>query len=483
MSLTMAWDNAPRQIDPRFLTDADSQYLENLTHCSLFRFDETGQTVPYLARDFKWLTPTRLKITLQNNIQFSDGSNVTADDVVETYSFFKKTKLKIPSPRAGAFSNIQTIRKISTDELEFILQKPDAPMLTNLIVGILPKEVANLPEPFLKAEKEIQSCGPFVLNTQTFNELHLRKNPFYKLTARGNLTDIYIKIVRDETTRSAKLKKKEIEFLQNLLPREVVKKLETKTETLKVEKTIGINTAYLGFNFKDPVLKNIAVRRAISMSLRRADIVKFGLQGYATLATTLLTPGSAFFNKSLPSLDFDLEKAKSVLKNSGIDLIKSPISLTLKTTTNTTRVVIAKSIASQLRKLGFQVTVETSEWGKFKADIEAGRVQMWMLNWVGFKDPDIFRYAFATESFPPAGANRGWFENAKIDTLLQSGRSEMDLKKRKDIYNEVQLEISKIIPYVFLWHEDVIAVMQKSIKKFQVAADGNYFGLTFVDKG
>ena len=78
---------------------------------------------------------------------------------------------------------------------------------------------------------------------------------------------------------------------------------------------------------------------------------------------------------------------------------KYRFTISYKTTTDSTRIQIARAIASQLKKIGIRVKVETMEWGRFKQDVAAGRVQMWGLTWIGYKDPDIYRYAFASESF------------------------------------------------------------------------------------
>ena len=44
-----------------------------------------------------------------------------------------------------------------------------------------------------------------------------------------------------------------------------------------------------------------------------------------------------------------------------------------------------------------------------------------MLKWIGSnEDPDILRYMYSSASFPPKGANRGHYVNAKVDALLSN---------------------------------------------------------------
>jgi peptide/nickel transport system substrate-binding protein len=201
----------------------------------------------------------------------------------------------------------------------------------------------------------------------------------------------------------------------------------------------------------------------------------------------MLPPTDSFFSKSLAKSTFNPEAAKKLLDEAGFkdpdgDGKKPRFALSYKTTTDLTRISIAKAIAADLKKVGIDVTVESLEWGKFKADVEAGKVQMWSLAWVGFKDPDIYRFAFATEAFPPNGGNRGWFSDKELDGLLNAGKIETDTAKRVEIYKKVQDLVAKHLPYVFLWHEEIFAVVSKKVEGFEVYADGRYASLATAQK-
>ena len=101
---------------------------------------------------------------------------------------------------------------------------------------------------------------------------------------------------------------------------------------------------------------------------------------------------------------------------------------------------------------------------------------------LGFKDPDIYRFAFATSSFPPNGGNRGWFSSAALDDVLAAGVLETDVNKRRKIYAEAERMVADEAPYVFLWHEDVFAVVNKRVEGFEVYADGRLQSLARATK-
>lgn len=481
--LNLAWDTEPRSIDPRYAVDANSQYLENLIHCSLVDFDKDGRTVPDLAKSWKWLAPTKLEVELNAQAKFADGTKVSADDVKATYDFFLRSDVKNASPRKGAFAKVKGVTT-QGNKVVFELAEPNSTFITDLVVGILPAKFKD--KEMLSETDGMVGCGPFKLKAKTTNSLALERNDQYTLGQPAKLQNVTIKIVKDENTRYAKLQAGELDLVQNLIGRDKLNELAKKNPNLEVQRRAGLNTTYLGFNMKDPVVGKAQVRQAIAHAIDREKIIKYVLNGLAVPASTLITPNDPYFAKGIEAPHLDLAKAKQLLDEAGFkdpdgDGKQPRLKLTYKTTTDLTRVAIAKAIASDLKKVGIDVTVETLEWGRFKADVEQGKVQMWSLSWVGFKDPDIYRFAFASESFPPNGGNRGWYSNPSLDKLLTTAKAETDPAKRTAAYAEVQKIVATDMPYVFLWHEENFAVVSKKVKGFELYADGRYAALGYAE--
>jgi peptide/nickel transport system substrate-binding protein len=349
------------------------------------------------------------------------------------------------------------------------------------VVGILPATLASAE--MITDPTKLTGCGPFKIITSDFSTVVLNRNPNYSLTAPSNLEGVEVKIVKDEQTRMVKLEKGELDLVQNLLSRDKLKALDSRAKNLNVARRPGLNVTYLGFNMKDKIAGNIAVRQAIAHAIDREAIIKHLLGGYAIPASTILPPNDPYLNKDIRAPQLDPKLAEKLLDEAGF---KDPdgagpkerLEIEYKTTTDQTRVSIAKAIAGQLKKVGIKVNVVSMDWGKFKADVEAGRIQMWSLSWIGFKDPDIYRFAFGSANFPPAGPNRGYYKNEKLDKLLDEGVAQTDMSKRQSIYRDVQQIVANELPYVFLWHEEAFAVTAKSVRGFQLFADGRLSSLT-----
>ena len=138
-------------------------------------------------------------------------------------------------------------------------------------------------------------------------------------------------------------------------------------------------------------------------------------------------------------------------------------------------------IAQQLQTVGFEVDIESHEWGTFYGDIKAGRFQLYSLAWVGIKMPDIFRYIFHSDSVPPAGANRGRLQNSRVDALIEQAEV-LPLSEQGEAYRQIQHELAGLRPYVSLWYEGHTVAARQGVSGYSISVDGNYDGLINVVK-
>ncbi|MDY7030969.1 MAG: ABC transporter substrate-binding protein, partial [Thermodesulfobacteriota bacterium] len=77
----------------------------------------------------------------------------------------------------------------------------------------------------------------------------------------------------------------------------------------------------------------------------------------------------------------------------------------------------------------------------------------------------------------PHGANRGRYKNPRIDSLIEEGRTTVDISMRTMIYRKVQNILAADLPYVSLWYTKNVAVMDRSVHGFVVYPAGDFFSL------
>ena len=171
----------------------------------------------------------------------------------------------------------------------------------------------------------------------------------------------------------------------------------------------------------------------------------------------------------MEQVEFSLPTAKELVAG----LSASEKKLSFKVSNNQQVVDIAKVIANQLGKAGFEVDIQSYEWGTFYEDIKKGKYELSMMRWAGAIDPDIYRMAFHSSEHPP-GRNRSFYTNKKIDKLLDEGVTELDFNKRKNIYDQVQTMIHNELPIIPLWHNKKVTVMSSKVDGYKPRANGDF---------
>ena len=173
--------------------------------------------------------------------------------------------------------------------------------------------------------------------------------------------------------------------------------------------------------------------------------------------------------------------SRSLLAQAGYDA-DHPLELDYKTSTDPVRVRIATIIQQQLSEVGIDIKLQSYDWGTFYGDIKAGRFQLYSLAWVGIKTPDIFRYAFHSDSLPPEGANRGRLEDDEVDALIDRAEQGATLDEQAQAYRAVQARLLDLLPYLPLWYEDQVCAVRDDIEGYRLAPDGNYDALREVHR-
>jgi peptide/nickel transport system substrate-binding protein len=451
----------PTNLDPRFATDATSERINRLLYERLVDFDKHARPIPALA-EWEQLTPQHYRFRLRDMPVFHNGQPLDAADIAATYASVLDPAMA--SPHLGALSMVERIEVIDTRTVDFHLNRADVLFPGYLTIGILPASELAKAHPF---HTDPVGSGAFEFVAWSDQRLVLTRN--------SDAQQFVFEQVKDPTMRVLKLLRGEIDILQNDLPPELLVDLE-KRPGLNVLHGPGSNFAYIGFQLEDPATGNALVRRAIALAIDREAIIEYVFNAGARPASALLPPEHWAGHSGLASVNRDLVAARRLLEQAGYSTERR-LHLSYKTSSDPFRVRIATILQQQLADVAIEVDVQSYDWGTFYGDIKAGRFQMYSLAWVGVKSPDIFRYAFHSDSLPPDGANRGRFKDNTVDTLIDEAARATTLSAQARHYRELQVRLLDLLPYVPLWYEDQYAVTSNRIQGYVLAADGAYDAL------
>ncbi len=152
--------------------------------------------------------------------------------------------------------------------------------------------------------------------------------------------------------------------------------------------------------------------------------------------------------------------------------------LEMKTSNDEGTRLLAMALQQQLRAVGIALDVRSFEFATFYSDISHGAFGIYGLRWIGGnEDPDIFRYAFATFSFPPRGANRGRYSNPEVDRLLEAAAAESSQEQRKAAYDRVQQILANDLPSLPLWYLNSVVIYNRRLTGIEASASGTFYFL------
>jgi peptide/nickel transport system substrate-binding protein len=385
------------------------------------------------------------------------------------------TNGSLVTAKGGAFADVVEVSVSGPLTVVVKTSKPDASLLFNLSDGLF-----GVVEQGAGRDEGLHpvGTGPFRFVDQVQDkEVVVERNATYWAGA-PKIACVRFAVVPDAITEALEMKKGSGDVESNEITRDMVHALQGKSGLL-TQTGPGARVDYMNFNVSDPALRDVRVRQAIAFAIDRDALIQWLWLGGARKAETLLPMGHwAVANDSqLAQYPHDVARAERLLDAAGLKPDKDGVRLrlTMKTSTDETTRLEAQAIQAQLREAGIVLTLRSAEFGTFYSDITKGAFQMYMLRWIGSnEDPDIFRYAYATESFPPKGANRGRYSNARVDALLKAASAETDEAVRRKEYVEVQQILAEDLPSIPLWYPDNVVVHSSRLEGVTWNAVGSF---------
>jgi len=469
-TLVMLIESSPTNLDPRIGLDAQSERIDNLIFDDLLSRGDDLNVAPGLAERWEIPDPLTYVFHIHKGVKFHDGRPLTSHDVKWTFDSLLSGKIR--STKAAVYKIVDHIDAPDDSTVIFHLKEPDATLLWNLsdgAIGIVP--FGSLDD---MTGRPVGS-GPFkFVSAETDREVVLEANDSY-WGGRPRLSRVRFAVVPDATTQALELRKGSGDIAINSLTPDTVLTL-ARDPALAVEHSAGTRLAYLGFNLRDPILKDVRVRQAIACALDRQPMIDYLWAGDAAVASSILPPQSWAFDGNVRLYPHDVAKANQILDDAGYaprDGIRFHI--TMKTSTDENTRLMVAVMQQQLRQAGIALDIRSFEFATFFADVTHGAFQMYGLRWIGGnEDPDIFEYAFDSAKFPPNGANRGFYSNPKIDSLIHQARSQTDPAARRPLYAEVQRTLADDLPYINLWYLDNVLVHTRRVRNIKLNPAGNF---------
>lgn len=460
---------APRFINPVLAqTDADRD-LVSLMYSGLLRYDENGSPIPALADKVEILDDgLTYKIILKEKLYWSNGEKLTADDVVFTIGLAKNPQLQ--SPRRASWEGVE-IEKLDDNTVLFTLKKPYAPFLENLTLGILPKHIwEQVPIsqfPLVELNINPVGAGPYKLTSVSkdsigsISAISLEANKYFAF-GRPNIKSIEIKFYRNEENIASDLKNGVLDSAGGLSPKYAEELKNISGEKISI-KSIGLQriiAVFLNQSLKKD-FASITTRQALDKSVDKNLLVTNILNGYGEIVAGPLPKNIFSANASSTTIaqSFNLEEAKKLLSKQ-----KTQISFTMTTAQIPELVETAEMLKEMWSKAGINVEIKTFNLSDLEQLVIGPRRYEAFLygEEVIGQTPDPFAFWHSSQRAHP-GYNIALYANTNVDKLLENVRSAQDKEKRTKIYSDIQSEIIKDMPAIFLFSPSYVYAVPSNL--------------------
>lgn len=449
---------SPRFINPLLaISDADRD-LSALAYAGLMGLSGKGELIPVLAEYYDLSADGKTyTFTLRENIKFSDGSPVTADDVI-----FTVQKAQDPALKSPKYADWSGVRAVALDQrtVRFTLAKPYAPFLGLTTLGILPSRLWNRVSdeefPFSILQSVPVGAGPFKVSRVSrgtsglIESVSFVGNPDFAL-GRPYLDGIRFNFYSRAEDLANAVKSGEVESAYDIGAKTAL--------TAPYARVFGV--------FWNPSEKRVyartEVRKALSLALDRQSIIDNVLGGYATAVMGPVPPGGPVTQALIPQFEHRIVAAAEVLKSAGWvydgteriwenAAAKQTLDGIIVRTSNVPELKnVAIAAKSDWERLGIPVNIELYEPGDLSQNvIRPRKYEALLYGMVIGRDQDLYAFWSSKERNDP-GLNIALYANKTVDTLLENVREQTDRKTRNDNLQKIEDIIAAEYPAAFMY--------------------------------
>jgi peptide/nickel transport system substrate-binding protein len=487
-TLTIAQIQEPRSLNPLFLDGYVTGEINGLVYSYLTTYDMNGGMIPQLATTVPTvqnggISRDGLHVTyhLRHDVRWQDGAPLTAHDVVFTYH-------AIMNPRNNTLSRygydlIQSVVSPNPYEVRLTLKKPVASMVSYFFggdsnYGILPAHLlehyASLNEvPFNAAPV---GSGPYrVVSWQRGDHITFAANPNYFL-GKPAIPRIEIKFVPDAQTIINELRTGEVNevFLGDVSHIDELRAIPQ--HHLVYSATTQFGT--LQVNTQDPVTGDVAVRRALAMSIDRAALTRKIFRGVFDPNTAMQGLFTWAYDPSAGTVPYDPAQARRILEadgwRAGADGVREKNGKRLEISfLGITGSAASSSLITQITAYAAAVGIRlhvrtltpfliTSPSGP----LYQGKYQVAQFTEMSQADPDA-TWIIGCDQRAPHGFNFTRYCDARTQALLDDAASTFDRARRMKDYAQVQRRLVEEQPMIFLYQVKEVDVVPDWLTGYQ----------------
>lgn len=468
-------------LNPIFITNSQADKdIQALVFQKFLTLDENGSPRPLIAERWRVVGDQEYTFYLKDNLYFSDGQKLTAEDVKYTFdTAIYLSKNNGLNTVGNALENV-TISIIDDYTIKFSLSEKNATIYEAVSQYIVPKHYfelsdINLLENSWLNNKPIGS-GPYVIAENTDYSIKLVKSDYYKPSP--NIEVYYVKFFNNYDDLLTSYYNNKLDIVSNLEANAL--DFEKANVSFK-EKSILINNRkkIIYFNTRDK-FKNIYLRQALSHLVEKEALIS----SIGITALPIQGPISesswAYNNDKTIYYEYSPEKASSYLASSGykrdeatgiyINSNGEQLSFSLTYLDTDLNKKIAKELKNQFEENGVILDIESDikDYDQMIREILPTRdFELLLYELETTIDPDQYNLWHSLKSdYPNLNISGKTEKSQRIDLLLEMARMTTKIngeKGRKEYYQNFQKYFMSDAPAIFLYSPNYSYFISKKL--------------------
>jgi len=425
----------------------------------------SGAATPWLASAYAWSNHNRtLTFTIRSGVKWSDGQPFGASDVLFTFQLLKR------KPGLDLNSVWSVLRSVAQKGNKVVFTfKTSAVPYFYYVAGqtpIVPKHIwASIANPVNYKDSSPVGTGPYAMSSCSPQVIRYTKNSSYWQKGLPKIDTVYYPAFTSNDPANQQLASGQAQWGSQFIPN--IKAFYLSKSPSHHIWFPPLANVSIFVNLKDPILSNVAVRRAIAYAIDRKRVSQIGEYGYEPAAnqTGIVTP--TFANWLVPSLakkvTYNPAKAVSILKAAGFKMSGGvfhtpsgkPLSFTMVNIGGYSDwVASAQIVATQLKAVGIQITPENLSSTTYDADVYNGRYQLaYDGNEAGGPSPYYeLRQELYSKNSAPIGqaASSNWerYSNPKVDALIDEYGATTSVRTQHAIVAKLEAAMVDDVPII-----------------------------------
>ena len=453
----------------------EQQVLQYISR-NLLDFDARLRLVPGLAERYEVSADGRaFTFTLRAEAVWEDGTPVSSADAV--FTLRKIVEKDTPAPVVKpAFSELASVEALGEKSFRVHFRRVDANQAMAFVLPLLP-ERRFARKPFLKSPENRAPLanGPyrFVL-WKPQESIELARNERY-WGPRGHFDRVVFKILPDNSTAWRALVEGGVDETwidQALKERSAAD--PRFAACCRIVEYYDLDYNYIALNNLSPLFSDARVRKALTMLLDRASIVRSLYRGSARVISGPWAPDSPAYDASVQPLPYDPGAAAKLLEEAGwidrggdgirdsggrrlaFDLLVSSGSLIGQQ--------IDEVLATAARKVGIEIRVRPLEWAAYVDRLDRGDFEAASGSWSASADPNPDPFpVWHSSQVPPEGANSCFYRSPEADRLMEQARGETDERRRVALYHRLHALFRDDAPAIWVVNASKKYAVRRSV--------------------